>query len=325
MSISNRPDARGFPRLSRTCSPATEVGNGLPVWARRVVRCASTCLFVAVFLAVIGRLHRPIDWKCALSNTPLRPETQICGMLGESPIVAMPGLPLRVFGIDIRQSGQNRPGHWVGDWLGDFLGGSIGDLIYGEAVAIELPYSEFTDVQMPLIAQAPALRNLALDGTRITDDGLAHLIGLKNLETLSISDNDITDRGARLLGRMMSLKHLDLRGTRVTGAAIESLAALPRLESLNLSRTTLDAEQLANLRLLVNLRTLSLDGVSLGDEGVTVLGELASLRRLQMRGTRVTAAGVARLAALIPLETCAIEGVSFSRSDLDALRAESER
>ncbi len=322
MPFRTRSDADRFPNSPSTNSPTTDVGNGFPVWAVLAVRVTSACLCVAVFLqpSSAGR-SVPSIGSAPLSKTPLRAEAQVYSMLGESPIVALPGLPLRLFGVEIRQPGQILPGDWLGDWPGD----SIGDMISGEPVTILLPYSEFTDEQMPLIAQAHALRRLSLDGTRITDEGLRHLIGLKFLETLSIGDNDITDQGAEQLGRMASLKHLDLRGTRLTGAAFESLARLPLLEALNLSRTALDAEQLASLRLLVNLRSLRLDGVSLDDDDVAVLGTVKPLCRLHLRGTRVTQAGVAKLAALIPLEYCEIEGAIFNLGDLDALRTNSDR
>ena len=300
----------------RCAGTAADTEKGWPAWIGFAVRAAGTCLFVTVFLGAISWLHRPLDWKCALSNIPLRPEAYVCGMVGESPMVAIPGMPMRLFGVEFRQSSQGSAVALFGE--------PFCDLIYGEAVMVQLPYSEFADVHMPLIAQAPGLRSVALDGTRITDQGLQHLLGLKHLETLSLGHTDITDKGAVVLGRLSSLKYLHVRGTRITGAALESLARLPRLESLDLSGVVLDAEGLAKLHLLSQLQVLVLNDLPLGDDDVAALGTARSLRILQMRGTCVTEAGVAKLARLIPLEKCVIEGAHFSRCDLDALRASRE-
>jgi hypothetical protein len=64
----------------------------------------------------------------------------------------------------------------------------------------------------------------------VTDEGLAHLGGLKHLEKLTLGGPAITDRGLTPLRGLPELRDLDLFGTRVTDAGVRQLkATLPQL------------------------------------------------------------------------------------------------
>ena len=72
------------------------------------------------------------------------------------------------------------------------------------------------------------LRHLHLNGTRITDVGLAHLAGLTGLEELWVDNTAISDAGLPHLKGLTRLKLLQLYNSRVTGAGeAEILKALP--------------------------------------------------------------------------------------------------
>ena len=62
-----------------------------------------------------------------------------------------------------------------------------------------------------------SLRVLYLDYTRVTDTGLKHLEGLKNLECLSLEWTLITDAGLQHLKGLTKLNGLMLDGTKVEG------------------------------------------------------------------------------------------------------------
>jgi hypothetical protein len=57
---------------------------------------------------------------------------------------------------------------------------------------------------------------LSLDNTQITDEGLRHLIVLKNLASLSLNNAQVTDEGLRHLIGLKDLAHLKLKNTQVT-------------------------------------------------------------------------------------------------------------
>ena len=62
----------------------------------------------------------------------------------------------------------------------------------------------------------------------VTDDGLQHLAGLKNLQSLAILGNNVTDAGLRHLTRLKSLKRVIIWSGRVTPTGLQNLRqALP--------------------------------------------------------------------------------------------------
>ena len=68
----------------------------------------------------------------------------------------------------------------------------------------------------------------SLEGAAVTDAGLIHLTGLKNLDWLSLKGTQVTDRGLVHLARLTKLKSLELSETRFTEDGVERLRlALP--------------------------------------------------------------------------------------------------
>lgn len=99
--------------------------------------------------------------------------------------------------------------------------------------------NRFTEAGLIEIGKITSLKSLNVtgmyyeDANKVTNKGVAYLVGLKNLETLEIGYNKITDAGLKPLGQMKNLKRLDLKGNPVTSAGIEDLKrALPKTEIL---------------------------------------------------------------------------------------------
>ena len=73
-------------------------------------------------------------------------------------------------------------------------------------------------------------QHLNLGKTRITDEGVAALAGLKELRSLDLSGTGISDAGLEKLQRTKALKSLKVHSTKVTAEGVKKLAALPGLE-----------------------------------------------------------------------------------------------
>ncbi|MBC8869300.1 MAG: protein kinase [Planctomycetes bacterium] len=140
--------------------------------------------------------------------------------------------------------------------------------------------SKVTDAGMHHLSQCPALRQLHLNSTQISDSGLVPLTGLRSLWTLEIAETQITDQG------------------------MDHLAKLPSLEELNVSSTAVGDAGVARLVNCRNLRELSVSWTQISDEGLAQLASLPKLRVLHLRGTQVTDAGVARFQRACP--SCAV-------------------
>jgi len=87
-----------------------------------------------------------------------------------------------------------------------------------------------TDAELKqLLKGLENLEDLDLYRTNITDAGLEHVKGLKNLRYLNLHwQKKVTDAGLEHLKGLERLRHLDLRGTKVTDGGVENLQrALP--------------------------------------------------------------------------------------------------
>ena len=60
-----------------------------------------------------------------------------------------------------------------------------------------------------------------LHNTLITDNGLIHVAGLKDLHMATLSNTKITDTGLVHLKRLQQLEQLDVAATHVTGQALK--------------------------------------------------------------------------------------------------------
>ncbi len=89
----------------------------------------------------------------------------------------------------------------------------------------------------------------------LSDAGLEHLAGLTGLQTLGLSETQVTNAGLPHLAGLTGLQTLYLRGTQVTDAGLEHLAGLTKLRTLDLRRTQVSDDGVAELkRVLPNSR-----------------------------------------------------------------------
>ena len=61
-----------------------------------------------------------------------------------------------------------------------------------------------SDSQMEFLACMPQIREMAIDGTEITDAGMEHMKGLKQLQMLWVRDTAVTDTGLSARRRDLS-------------------------------------------------------------------------------------------------------------------------
>jgi hypothetical protein len=89
----------------------------------------------------------------------------------------------------------------------------------------------FTDEGMALLANLTDLQGVSLIGTPTTDDGLAHLVNLRGLDIIYLEDTQITDAGLKHLAGMKSLTEIRIAGGRITEDGLAGLRrAMPKLK-----------------------------------------------------------------------------------------------
>ena len=153
------------------------------------------------------------------------------------------------------------------------------------------------------IAHLTGLSNLELQGTRITDAGLAPVAGFTGLKSLNLGHTPIADAGLKHLRNLTRLNHLDLEGTHITDAGLSRLAGVTSLMVLYLNNTGVTDRGLAHLDGLVSLTRLGLASTKVTDAGLVDRAKTPSLAHVNLYKTDVTDTGLKHLAGLRSLAT----------------------
>ncbi len=126
----------------------------------------------------------------------------------------------------------------------------------------------------------PVALNLSY-GKSFTAAGMAHLSGLKNLDSINLNNVPVTDDFLPHLAKLPALRVLYLSGTKVTDAGLAHLAGMKSLEDLSIGG---DA------------------GSDITDAGLAHLKNLTNLRDLSIYSKKITPAGYAHVAAMTELK-----------------------
>ncbi len=125
-----------------------------------------------------------------------------------------------------------------------------------------------------------------MTSSKVTDAGLEHLAGVRQLQQFDASASRVTSVGLRHLATA-ELRNLNLRGTSL-GDDLTCLAAFQQLQILDLGETDVSDEELEHLASLSNLERLCLDSTRISDEGLKHLRGLESLDFLLLSSTQIT-------------------------------------
>lgn len=164
-------------------------------------------------------------------------------------------------------------------------------------------YHQFLNVNDDDLAAIPdiaSIKNLSLGRTRVTDAGLAHLAGCKNLEWLDLSLTAAGDDGLKSIAEASGLKQLFLEGNKVTDAGLSTVAGFKQLEEFDLSKLAISDDGLKAIAGLKNLKILYLTGSPITDAGLAHLKGLKQLELLETTGTQITAEGLHKFQASHP-------------------------
>lgn len=112
------------------------------------------------------------------------------------------------------------------------------NLLHVESVSVA---KDVKDEHLALLEPlAPQLAWLYLNKTQITDAGLKHLAGMKQLRRLHLANTAITDAGVKHLAGLENLETLNIYGTKVSNAVLETVASLPKLKKVFLYDTQVE-------------------------------------------------------------------------------------
>lgn len=171
-------------------------------------------------------------------------------------------------------------------------------------VLVATPQSRLTDDGLALLTALPNLELLSICGNRTTDAAMVHVGQMHKLRTL-VLNCDITDSGLEALSELSNVEQLDLTQSKVTDAGMIHVQHFAKLRTLILNGTQITNDSLSTLVELKTLQDLYLGNTPIDDAAVASLKQMEQLQLLFLLDTHVTASGVAELQPSL-LASCTI-------------------
>lgn len=214
--------------------------------------------------------------------------------------------------------------------------------------SLVLAETDTGDDELLLIGRLASLRNLDLRGCPVSNDGLAHLVGMRSLAAIRLSGESgattvddaglvhlakiptlrtvmldflwVSEEGLAVLAPLTELTELTLAQTLVGDDSLPTVVRFQKLRRLRLARTPITGAGLQSLVKLKDLRDLDLsECASLGDEAMEPVGRLVSLERLNLWRVPVGDAGLGRLAPLTSLKWLNLDNTLLSDAGVQVL------
>lgn len=173
------------------------------------------------------------------------------------------------------------------------------------------------DLLLAATAAWPAenLRHVSLPAD-VGDDALGRLERFRNLRSLDISSDRITDGAFRHLGKLTNLNRITIDSPRpltldgrlkINGSGLKDLAGLKKLKSLGILDCPIDDAGMRNLKGL-SLEELDLRHAVITDRGIEAISDMTTLERLAFADTAITDKAFIDLAKLQNLRVLSVAG-----------------
>jgi serine/threonine protein kinase/Leucine-rich repeat (LRR) protein len=162
----------------------------------------------------------------------------------------------------------------------------------------------FTESGLSALGQIKTLKELDLSSSNLSDDNIAGLVSIKNLEKLIIESNTkVTPAGLAKI-TSLHLKEIDISHNNLGDDAIKILTKIPTLSGWLINNTPATA---AGLQLIAKhpVDELKLTGTRIGDDGMKPVATMTRLETLEVgpeHGGVLTDAGIKQLYSLRKLK-----------------------
>ncbi|WP_435005197.1 hypothetical protein P12x_003092 [Tundrisphaera lichenicola] len=219
-----------------------------------------------------------------------------------------PDYVAKVYSIDLRKSKINN----------DFLA-CLG--AFPEIGKLDLEAATISDDALEYFKSLGSIRELWIGETAITDAGLAKLVlHHPRLDTLSLQGTKVTQVGLAELAKLPLLTDLLLNSTETNDKGLEKLATVKSLEDLGLRGTKVTSEGLMHLKRLPKLAKIRLYYTGVDDTGVKLLSEIPTLSLVDLSMTKITDVSLDYLARLPRLDDLDVTANKISPEALKAFQ-----
>jgi hypothetical protein len=186
-----------------------------------------------------------------------------------------------------------------------------------------------TDETLALLAGLDQVEKVGIDGAKFTDDGMKQMAGWKNLRQLTfflvINPGKFTGAGVAHLAKLPKLENFGCGGSSFTDAGMAAVARLPHLTDLRIWHTPVTDAGVACLTntTLRSLRLAPQFTPRITDAALPHIAAIKSLESLNLGEMKLTwDAGLKHLKSLPKLKKLELELVVISDADLAKLKAE---
>ena len=176
--------------------------------------------------------------------------------------------------------------------------GNLGDKTVSMVMLNEIPVDDSILVHVSKLTE---VTSLWIIGTEITDQGLTLLGDLQGLQSLFITNNQISDAGIQQLPQV-KLVELTLGGTKITDESLKHFSNSSDLNTLNVGKTAVSDRGLQYVSQFKKLERLYLHETQITDEGMQQIQGLKNLKSLMLNETEITDSGLTALRNLDQLE-----------------------
>ena len=206
-------------------------------------------------------------------------------------------------GVGLNEALQDLP-HVTELYLGgNFVSDREAGVVAGmpELTKVEFTHCPVGDDGLQHLAHHQRLRVLTLYyAVNVGDQGLRHLSGLTELDSLHVGGTQITDEGLQHLAAMHQLAYLLADDTKLTGTGFRHLVHIKSLKWLHLANAPITDECAPFIAQLTGLKTLSIGNTQVTDACVEQLSKMSHLTHLYISSARLTPAAIARLKVALP-------------------------
>lgn len=141
------------------------------------------------------------------------------------------------------------------------------------------------DEAIDLVCQLGGVKTVtALEGVPMTNDHLAKLGRVKSLVQIEINDGSISDEGIAQLTGLGNLESLTVANNAITDASMPSFAKMKKLNMLNLNGTQVNGGYDA-LSGLPNLQWMLLGGLKISDADATAISQFPAITHVTLKDT----------------------------------------
>ncbi len=170
-------------------------------------------------------------------------------------------------------------------WLSNIVGVDF----FGSVRTVYL-HEKTTDEHLAHLKSLPNVESLIVGSSKVTDSGVAHLKDLRGLKELSLESDKVTDAGIAHIASLEELRYLQL-GCSFTDKGIEQLASLKKLEKLQIGHSaSFSVQAIRTMRSMVDPITFEFFNCSL-KEVVKYLGDRFDVS-IKLDTPKIQAAGI---------------------------------